>query len=335
VRPTAADPEADAILADEERLGDFRNLYFLREQRPPRGFRPLDQRPARRLRDTPFAEVRAYAYRFHNDRLGLCHPARACPDEPVMPDGTLSPEVISPGVRLSEDQVRRLLSLVEHADEHVRGMSLRCGFDPHHAFVFYDARGVPVAEIMVCFTCGEWEALPEQASMTRLMGAHGALLHAFCEELHLGGCWVGRDDLKDRIHAAAERRRKQNGGSWWPRGEAPDLGLSPTRRVDTLTLAERRLHCLQSMEDILVEGKALFSHPGQGLECKNGRALSYLQVAECVERAPRCAVTVGAVRACLRRLPSDVCEKEEATRAACDPVRSCLPAVRFGTVKPW
>jgi len=328
--PPAADPEADAILAGDDRLGDPRNLYFLREQRPPRGFRPLTSRPARRFPEAPFAEVRAYAYRFADRRLALCHPKERCPDEPVMSDGTLSPEVVHPGVRLSADQVRRLLALVEHPDEHMRGIVQRCGFDPHHAFVFYDARGVPVAEIMVCFTCGEWMARPQPASMTRVMGDHDATLQAFCEELHLGGCSVGREDLGDRLRAAAERRRKQNGGSWWPQGDVLGSGLGPERHVDALTPAERRLLCVASAEAMLTIGKAFQGHPGVGYECRDGRSLSYLQIAECVDRGPRCGVSVGAVEACMRRLPGDVCEEREPTRAACDPVQSCLPAVRFG-----
>jgi hypothetical protein len=274
--------------------------------------------------------VRAYAYRFADSRLALCHPEGACPDEPVRRDGTLSPEVVHPGVRLSEDQVRRLLALVEHPDERMRGIVQRCGFDPHHAFVFYDARGLPVAEIMVCFTCGEWMAMPQPATMTRLMGDHHAPLKAFCEELHLGGCWVGQDDLGDRLRAAAERRRKRNGGSWWPGGDLLGSGLDRDRHVDTLTPAERRLLCTASAEAMLTVGKALRGRPGTGYECQDGHTLSFLYLPECIERSPRCGVSVGAVEACMQRLPGDVCEQEEATRAACDPVRSCLPAVRFG-----
>jgi hypothetical protein len=78
-------------------------------------------------------------------------------------------------------------------------------------------------------------------------------------------------------------------------------------------------------------GRERYAGPGSGYECDNGHTLSFPRVAECVERVPRCEVSVGAVEDCMRRLPGDVCEKEAATRAACDPVRSCLPAARFGT----
>jgi hypothetical protein len=42
---------------------------------------------------------------------------------------------------------------------------------------------------------------------------------------------------------------------------------------------------------------------------------------------PRCGVSVGAVEACMRRWPGDVCEPKKPAGPR-EPVRSCLPAVR-------
>lgn len=74
-------------------------------------------------------------------------------------DGTMHQGVLNaPGVELSPAQVKRLLSAV--STEVPPGKYKPC-YVPHHAFVFYDAGGRPVAHLEVCFTCRRTIATPE------------------------------------------------------------------------------------------------------------------------------------------------------------------------------
>ena len=92
-------------------------------------------------------EVCAYAY---NPRVGETDPS-------ILRDGKLSSTVVNKkGVVLTAEQSKRLVSSV--TGKHPATEAYAACFDPHHAFVFYDAAWKPVAWVEVCFECGNAEA---------------------------------------------------------------------------------------------------------------------------------------------------------------------------------
>jgi hypothetical protein len=97
----------------------------------------------------PFVEVRAYAWPLENEKG----------DRKVILAGMrLREDVINPeGAVLSADQVKRLQAAV--TGEHAEHALIRC-YDPHNAFVFYDADKKPVAFVEVCFRCVGAAAVP-------------------------------------------------------------------------------------------------------------------------------------------------------------------------------
>jgi hypothetical protein len=77
----------------------------------------------------------------------------------------------------------------------------RCGFMPHHAFVFSDEKGEPVGLLQVCFTCCEWSSSPGMAGVgLRIMWPEEAqLMRQLCRELDLGGCSIGDSKEEEEI----------------------------------------------------------------------------------------------------------------------------------------
>jgi len=101
----------------------------------------------------PFTEVRAYAW----------------PDdhttEAVILDGmTLKAGVINPeGALLTAPEVKQLIAAI--TGRHPSYPVAAC-FNPHNAFVFYDAEKKPVASVEVCFSCRGIHAVPKGAEIT-------------------------------------------------------------------------------------------------------------------------------------------------------------------------
>ena len=88
-----------------------------------------------------FASVRAFAYDCHADRSVSF----------FQKDGTLHRGILNgQGVLLTDSQTRTLLPTLTTAT--VRKHRTAC-YLPHHAFVFYDAAGRPIAHSEICFTC--------------------------------------------------------------------------------------------------------------------------------------------------------------------------------------
>ena len=97
----------------------------------------------------PFAEVRAYTYNKKDD------------DRNIVTKGTLSPTVLNKqGVVLTAEQTRALVAAVT-GKRPAPQWAAAC-FNPHHAFVFYDAAQKPVGWVEVCFECGNAAAEPAQ-----------------------------------------------------------------------------------------------------------------------------------------------------------------------------
>lgn len=110
---------------------------------PPPGWQPIPEKRPKGFPGVEFAEVRGFAMELHVVGRPVCN-------LPLDEDGTLCETVEAPGVVLSAAQVEKLLALLQQPATF--GGGAKC-YEPHHAFVFYDKAGTPVAEIGICFLC--------------------------------------------------------------------------------------------------------------------------------------------------------------------------------------
>jgi hypothetical protein len=109
----------------------------------------------------PFSEVRAYCYDYTAEQ-----------DRSFFVNGRIHTGVQDPkGVKLSPAQVVRLLDALTLS--HDKQDRTPC-YKPHHAFVFYDARGQVAAVFEMCFGCNKFrespDGLPEYVNTTALYG---------------------------------------------------------------------------------------------------------------------------------------------------------------------
>lgn len=159
---------------------------------PPPGFQPI---PARRPKGFPgvaFAEVRGFAFDLEVGERSVC-------SMPLDRDGTSCETVVRPGVVLTPEQTKQLLAIL--GDKGSFGPGSKC-FLPHHGFVFYDDKGVPVAEVSLCFMCAMGLAAPAipvgrggdgDGSFGLGEKSTGAL-RALCRDLGLPKCDAQRPD---------------------------------------------------------------------------------------------------------------------------------------------
>ncbi len=109
-----------------------------------------------------YSTVRAYLYRVRSD---FYDPNSWDPN--IIKNGRLVKSVANPeGVLLSPAQVQRLITAISQTPDHRNGQLIfttnNCAFDPHNAFVFYDADGKMAATVEVCTLCGDVDVFPER-----------------------------------------------------------------------------------------------------------------------------------------------------------------------------
>lgn len=127
--------------------------------------------PAKAWPTKPFKHVVGYCYDYTKDPRG---------SDITFPDGSLSRGVIhATTVRLDADQTKELMILLS-TDSKDEPDEVEC-YDPHHAFVFYDADWKVVASIDICFFCAEFSSRPTRAPAQIDLGA----LEEFCGEIGL------------------------------------------------------------------------------------------------------------------------------------------------------
>jgi len=144
--------------------------------------------PAKPWPPVAFKYAVAYCYDFSQDPRGYSI---------TFPDGSLHKGVIrATTVRLTEAQVTKLRTLLS-TDSKMEHGDVDC-YDPHHAFVFYDADWKVTASIDVCFLCDDYAARPKGTSDLIDLAA----LEAFCRE-------IGLPLLKDSPDYTALYRREQ------------------------------------------------------------------------------------------------------------------------------
>ncbi len=307
------------------RLADYRGMFAFQTQKKPPRFRPVPLRAAAPFPGTKFAEVRGYTFRFDDGRLRL----DSCV---IAPDGTLCPSVNVHGKTLSADQVERLLAIVPELSKEGRALdgehaikrpASHCQFNPHHAFVFFDAEDRPVGELEVCLSCGQLAQRPKVRDLGGDLFPHEEdAFRALCKELGLGGCFLGAREYEDGL----AERSAGDGGAPPPTADR-SLPVPPARRLADATDEERRRLCLWYSNEAAASA-ALRSEifDERGFECPNGDTGTFrrLDWASCVATFPRCDATVEDVSACVRwRVATALCPDPSLTPNPCRNVDAC------------
>ena len=318
----AIGPELTAFLDERDALSAPSALFATRAQSAPKGFKPIPPKRAGAFPGVPFAEVRAF-------NMGFGGYAGSAGCELVAKDGTMCPSVTAPGTVVPKDEAARLLALVRDAKYWVEAgpghkvgrAHTRCDFDPHHAFVFFDAGGAPVAQVEVCFTCGEWDALPHVDGIgdgpAMMRDDERAELVRLCASLHLGACVLADRAKMETIEQATFAAHEAPADGTSPllaRALSRAPAIDPRRALADTTVEERRALCAWWSS---VWGA--IPHPGtETYGCTSGRAFDVFDWAGCVASFPSCG-TVGAGLACQRAIASDLCVARPATDQACTP----------------
>lgn len=236
----------------------------------------------------PYKAVKAFAYRFARSST-LDGALPGCTEQVLSDDGRLCPSVVASGVSLDEAQVAQLLHLVNAPKSR---WALGCIFDPHHAFVFYDDTGAPVADIQVCFGCGEW-SLSGGDSITLPTGVYSKLAK-LCSDLQLGGCPVAEDE--ENAYFSSYRQWVKSGALARP---STMLSISPSRKLASMNDVEKRRLCAWRAVEL---GDVRELDEDLGRDWDRPRSFRLQSFQQCVDRFPRCQATLGEVeQADLRR----------------------------------
>lgn len=333
--PSAEERAYQAELDLRDRLADRRITFAEKGQPPPK-------HPFRVPAKGPFPKREAIA------RAELLTFGRStiagCATEPLAPSGAYCPDVVAPVATATDEELEALVPIAQgklgdrvhvgaDGKKHVTRAVMRCGFDPHHAVVFYDRDGRALGTIVVCFTCHEWLVTPgndETGGDTPsvMSVAERQKLQDIFEAHKLGARLFGDDDYADRVHAyerqiygtrdlptpaGLERRRQRL---------LPGSGLPKDRPMRDLGRDDRTKLCEFFGSEVRPR------HGGAGYECLNGARFSVdADAATCAKAPWTCTATVGEVETCLSVFhePNDLCGE---TKAECKAVLGCLPGVR-------
>lgn len=326
------DPSAFELLRREEReLASLRDPLTLGVLDEPRAWPPFRAvGPSRRgFPGEKPVSARGFAYRYASVRGGPW--PSGCDGEaprPIADDGSLCPATAGQGTLLTDEQLARLLALV--ASPGPPGQLMRCGYDPHHAFVLFDEHRAPFASVGACFTCGEWRSEPVVPGASRAMGMRlNDGLRQLCRELGLGGCGY---DL-----ATNERVRNERVDRWSDKEAQGDLGPEPVEPLpertsgvapDTFlratTNAERRRLCAYALR---MPGADPSFAAGKRAICGDGSVIHRTGYDACVASFPSCDATVGQAERCLRALVREPCQEAARWDEQCDVRDACLVGI--------
>lgn len=280
----------------DQRLALPTEQYLAHEQTKPRGFADYGRR---RSLTTTVHNARMFAFQFGG----------SCGDRVVGKDGRICDDAVYPGALLTPEQTRRAAELLHDAPSPAswgRRAYVSC-YDPHHAVVFFDERGVPVADITVCFECGNFKLAPGPDDERSMTEDEAAFFAETCRAQNAGGCpprGASRMPAPPQAdpaisyeeHAHQERRRML----------ARDAGVNEEARLAELSPAERRLTCAWLMNG----SRGLFAW-----ECADGRVFAVDDKETCSRPPARCDATVGDLVACARSRLADMC-REDSPRCA-------------------
>jgi hypothetical protein len=109
----------------------------------------------------PYTRVRAYAYNPENGPRVKDRSGHVLMYETIWHDGKLATSAVNKsGTLLSATETERLIRAITMKPPET--VTFTNCFDPHYAFVFYDAHRKAVAWVEVCFHCGNIQA-PERS----------------------------------------------------------------------------------------------------------------------------------------------------------------------------
>jgi hypothetical protein len=243
--------------------------------------------------DVMFERVVAYGHRFGKS-AAFDEQMAGCAEEVLSDDGRLCPSVVANGHELSAEQIAILLKLSALPPARHR---LRCVYDPHHSFVFYDARGIAVSDIGVCFECGEW-SLGGAPPLPVPEGAYRALA-ALCRDLGMRGCPADKPPAKEltpeeeaeqEVRARLEHEQRRMRRKAWLDSGAPErpskaLGIEPSRKLSEMSIAEQKLLC--AWRTFETERPVTLEYE------RTKTRLRFETYNECLETFPRCDTPLG------------------------------------------
>jgi hypothetical protein len=245
--------EMEALLTELLKFREPQGTYgLLSLQKPPASFRAL---PA--LKAFPKSSVsRAVMVTYGDFEL-----KPACADMPFAKDGTLCGSVYVPDKELSPSELSEVLGVIPvdpppNTPGHLTVAVVGCGFDAHHAVVFYDDKGAPIGKVLVCFTCGEWLVTPgsylsgsnrpavigekAETALRRIAASHDLAPWRFGDadealRTRLDAYVLARYGTEESPTAARLARRSQR--------LAPGSGVSKEKKLRELTPEERLKLC--------------------------------------------------------------------------------------------
>ncbi len=335
------DEAMEARVRELDRLGDPVGNYGTTPQTVPPKYRV----PAARAQFPAARVARATMVTFgHTPREGEACDAEA---EPLRANGTYCADVKTGHADLTTEEreaVLRLPTLVEAARKLSEQkpprsiVTLRCGFDPHHALVFFDAEGTPIARIVVCFTCGEWIVAPASAptggTAPTAMPADVRALFARIANAHALATWLYDDAERGafetylRATYGTEAEPTARGREKRRARLASGSGVAQEKPLRGLDENDRARLCRWTNEEVRPErGQRRRNPDGYGYECKDGAQwLGAPERKACASKALPCDRSVAELEACLRvfREPEDLCESPP---KACEGLLDCLPGL--------
>jgi hypothetical protein len=249
-----------------------------------------------------------FAFNFADDAYGNCEGV-------VASDGTLCPSTVYSGVFLTKEQARRAAAIVNGALKGWSGdRTAPLCFNPHHAVVFFDDHDVPVAEVTVCFGCGDLRVQPGPTFYVGMTDAEADFFAETCRALRVGGCPPpGSSQMPATARSPAEVAIERG-----PRGRPADRepGIPWERPLAGMSRVERKV--LRAWLDSVTRVWA----PFQSFTCADGRR--FVNSAHDPKgRDPQdCDATVGDFIDCIRRRVDSLCKPYDGpTCAKVDPCR--------------
>lgn len=338
------DPRLEALLAQHEAF--FAKAGTAGQAAQPRPARPRPAVPAKGVVPTKrVARIEAVAFNRTAQKGPRCEVA----DEPYARDGRLCEDVRLPIATLSAEETTRVTGLLDAAEARLREQResgrvvyravTRCGFDPHHALVLYDASDRPVGTLVVCMSCSEWLVRPaseatgdgkpvvmeleERDTLKSILDAHGLGASLFRDEV-TSELW----DYVGRVYGSTSEPTPRGEARRRARLAASSSGVDPAKRASSLGPEEREALCRWVTEDVVPARRWRRDGGAHGYECDDHTqwTVDYGEK-ECATRPLPCDRTVKELEACLRELdePEHVCASPP---GACAGLLTCLPGFR-------
>lgn len=273
---------------ESDDLGEPLRLYIAHDQTAPRGF--VDLRKRKRV-PRLLRRARMFAFNFADVPYGDCG------EQTVFPDGILCPAATYPGEPLSDEETQKAAEILCSAPSSwSRRPDVRC-FEPHHSVVFFDEHDVPVAEISVCFECGNMKLLPGPSREAGMTDGEGTLFADLCRAHGVGAC---PPPGAKRIPDLPLQSRPTDEGR-----QALTIHRALSRKIDVPT--ERRIDQLSKRDrKLFIAWLASVTAAAPGLQCNDGRLIVSTEGADW-DKHPRCNATVGEIEGCTRSRLEPVC----------------------------